>query len=432
MEKHTVLASNGYKNYIKDLNLVALIRNQIVGQTSILFSSGVLLIGITILTGILNTRFLGPEGYGIYSFVLAIISFLSIFFGFGFGSAGARLVALAPNEEREREVLGGSIFIGICISFLLSVTIFISSFFTDWIFKTNINRLLVLLSVIGGVLQLQLMIGQACQGANRILELAVFNLLPKLWYLVALTIVVLAYDLNAFLALFLNFGSILIACLIMIPRLKPTFKNLNHSLKSLQKETKEYGFHVYIGSIADTSSYRLDNLFIASFVNTTSVGFYTLATTLTSPISTLSRSLSISLFKDFTKTKKIDKKVILFNLIWLAICIMFLVVAGKVIVVTFFSGKFLPVVPLILPLALAGFFQGMYQPFNMFLNAKGKGRELKQAALVEALFNVISNLVLIYLYGAMGAAISSATAKAIELAFNIYFYKQATKEPASY
>jgi O-antigen/teichoic acid export membrane protein len=416
------------KSYLETFNLRAMLQSRLTRQTSVLFSSQLALLVIGIFTGVINTRYLGPDNYGTYSFVLAIISFMNIFSGLGFTVAGARLLALASDEEHERKIVGALIITGLCIAFVFSMTVFVSSFFIDMIFRTNIKRSMILISSISGVLPLQMMIDQICSGTNRINDMAFFNLFPKLWYLGAVLILITFSDLNVLAALFLNLGGILIACLIAFKRFKPVFKRFKEHLRSLWKETKEYGFHVYLGAIADSSTYRLDNLFIASFVNTTSVGFYTLATTLVTPVSKLSNSMAISLFKGFTKADRIDKKVILFNFIWLLFCLGFLVIMGKFIVITLFTEKFLPMVPLIIPLAMASFFQGIYTPINLFLAAHRKGKELRFISFVEGGFNVIGNVIFIYYYGAMGAAIASAIAKGMELALNIHFYKRTLVE----
>lgn len=406
-------------------HFASLLKEKTARQTSVLFSSHIVLILITMLTGVINTRYLGPEGYGIYCFALSFISFLGIFFGFGLTSAAARLIALAPNQRRERELIATSIFAGMFVSLAFSQTVFISSFIVDHVFSTNVKPLIAGISVIAAALPFQTFITQICRGANRIGYIAIFNVIPKLWYLLTILIAIATSTLNPLVALFLSLGGIFVTSLIIAVRLKPRFNNLRNDIALLLKETKKYGFNVYLGSIADTTTYRLDKLFIASFVNTTSVGFYALSTTIVSPMVSLSTSLSVSLFKQFTNEQAgIDRKVILFNAAWLAFCLLFLLGMGKLIVVTLFSHNFLPAVPLIAPLALAGFFQGMYQPFNMFLNAKGKGKELRLTAFVEAVFNVIGNFVFIYFYGAMGAAIASAIAKGIELALNVYFYRK--------
>jgi O-antigen/teichoic acid export membrane protein len=248
------------------------------------------------------------------------------------------------------------------------------------------------------------------------------------WYLGTILILITISNLTPLSALFLNLGGLLIACVILPWRLKPVFRNVKLNLRLLWKETKEYGAKVYLGSIADSSTYKLDSMFIASFVNTTSVGFYSLAGTLVSPISKLSSAMSISLFKGFTKAKKIEKKVIWFNVIWLISCLAILTIGGNFIVITLFSAKYLPVVELVFPLAIAGFCQGMYTPLNMFLSAHRKGKELRYISFVEAGFNLAGNYVFIYYWGAMGAAIASAIAKGIELALNVFFYRKTVLE----
>jgi len=97
---------------------------------------------------------------------------------------------------------------------------------------------------------------------------------------------------------------------------------------------------------------------------------------------------------------------------------------GRWIIRTLFTSKFLPSVPLMLPLAIAAFFQGLYQPLTLFLAAHKKGKELRFTAFVQAGFNVVGNLVLIYLWGPLGAGIASAIAKAIELTLNVHFYRK--------
>jgi O-antigen/teichoic acid export membrane protein len=404
-----------------------LFKNKLTRQTAILFSSQILLIVIGVFTGVINSRYLGPEGYGIYSFVMAIISFISIFLGFGFTSAGARLVAVAPNKENEREIVGSLLIIAICLALIFSLVVFLSGLFIDKIFGTRINEIIMLISIISGALPLQLIIIELLRGANRINERAFSDVIPKVWYLGMAIIAVAFFELTPISALFMNLGGILIVCLIMFKRLKPLFSNMKANLRLLWKETKEYGVHVYLGGIADTGTRRLDNMFIAGFVNTTSVGFYTLANTIVSPILKLPEAMSISLFKDLTRINRIPNIIIYFNVIWLTLCITILIIAGKFLIIALFGEKFLRVLPLVFPLAIAGFFQGMYAPLHMFLSAHRRGKELRFISFVEGGFNLVGNFAFIYYWGAMGAAIAIAIGKGIELFLNWYFYRKCIK-----
>ena len=411
----------------KGFGLISLLKSKLVRQTGVLSGSQMLVLITSTFTGMVNSRYLGPSGYGVYSFAMTAITFLSIFFGFGIFSAGARLIALASDDSEEREIAGTMIILGAVIALLFSVTVFGSSLIVDRIFHTNVRGLLMSASFITGALPLHQMMVQLYRGSNRIHGMALFVLIPKLWYLGSAVLVVVIWHLNPLIALLLNLSGVVVAASLATYLLHPLFGKALKHLRRVFKETKEYGFSVYLGRIVDTSTYKLDGLFIASFVNTTYVGFYTLASTIVSPMSTLSHSMSTSLFKSFTKAERIHRKVFLVNFFWLVFCGAFLWIAGRFIVVNLFTNKFLPVVPFILPLAIAGLFQGMYTPMHMFLAANRKGKELRMISFSEATFNVLGNFILIKLYGAMGAAIASAIAKGIELILNLYFYRRTVK-----
>jgi len=381
-----------------------------------------------LITAPIVTRVLGPEKYGIFAFILAVITFISLFFEFGFFSAGARLLAVSKNKKKDQELIGALTLITIGISLSFFFTLFIFSFFVDSIFHTQAGNILRSISILSAIIPFQYMLQQVCQGANEIRKMAIANIIPKLWYLAGLLIVVSFFKLDVFLTLILNLTGIIVAIILIIQSLKPKFNNLKENLKTISKETREYGFHTYIGRLVGTSTYNLDKIFISYFVNTLWVGFYNLAMVITSPMALLSRALSISSFKRFANRDRIPQKVILLNFIWLISCVVGLTLLGKFIVVILFSNRYLPVVPLILPLALAGFFQGMYQPYNMFLGAHRKGEWLRNMAIIFAITNLILNFVLIQLWSAMGAAIATLVACLLWYILCIYYYNRLLRE----
>ena len=149
----------------------------------------------------------------------------------------------------------------------------------------------------------------------------------------------------------------------------PLFSHLRETIGIIHQKTKEYGFQLYIGQIADQSTTQLNGLIIPLFINTTLIRFFSLAMMITTPIAGLSQSLSISLFRNFAQLEEIPKKVIYYNADWLIMCAILLNVFGGFIIGLLLSKAFLPVVPLLLPMSIAVFFQGMYQPYNLFLGA---------------------------------------------------------------
>ena len=397
-------------------------------QTLILYGSQILAMALGFITAPIVTRALGPEKYGIFAFVLAVISFISLFFEFGFFSAGARLLAVSKDKKKDQELIGALILITVGISLSFFLLIFIFSFFIDPIFHTTAGDILRAISILAAIIPFQYMLQQICQGANEIGKMAVANIVPKLWYLAWLLIVISFFKLDILIALALNLTGIIVAVVLIIWTLKPKFAYLKENLSLIWKETKEYGFHIYCGRVVDVSTYQLDKIFISYFVNTLWVGFYNLAMVITSPMALLSRALSTSLFKGFANRDRIPRKVILFNFLWLTGCVIGLTLLGKFIVIFLFSDKYLSAASLIFPLALAGFFQGMYQPYNMFLAAHRKGKWMRNMAWMMAAGNFLCNIVLIPIWGAMGAAIASSVSMGFAICVYLHYYKKYLKE----
>lgn len=402
--------------------LINLGKSKPAKQTSMLYGSQIIVLFVGIFTSVINTRFLGPVDYGILAFILAIISFISLFFEFGFFSAGARLLALANNEKEERCLIGGLLVITIGIALSFSLSIFVFSFFVDSIFNTEIGGILRFVSVLVSIYPFQYLLQQICQGANKITTMSAYNVMPKIWYLIGALILITFFKLTIFLALLLSLLSLIFATVLVISYLKPNFYDLMRYIKLIWKETKEYGFHVYLGRVASMSTFDLDKMLISYFVNTTSLGFYSISVALTTPMVLLPRSLATSLFKDFAQRDRISRKVIYFNFIFLLSCVAALALLSKYIVILLYSEKFLSVVPLILPLAFANLFRGMIQPYNMFLGANGEGKALQNTAFILTGCNLVGNFILIPYYGALGAAYASLFALSINYFVHIHYY----------
>jgi len=325
-------------------------------------------------------------------------------------------------------LIGAVILCTMGISIIFAFIIFLFSFFIDDIFKTQVKNTLRIISVFTGAYPIQYMLLELCQGANKIRNLALFNIIPKIFYLSGCFIIIYFFRLGVLIALFLEFVSLILSVALIILSLKPSFKNVKVSSKAIWEETKSYGIHFFLSRAIGTSSFRLDNIFISYFLNTKWVGFYRLAFTLVSPIALLSRSMFISLFKDFTKQDKIPRKFIYYNLVWLVSATTIFIILRRFIVTKMFTEKYLSVVPLTLPLALTSFFQGMYQPYNIFLSAKGKGKWLRNMSVISAIINILFFYLFIKLLGVLGAAIAHLVVNFIWYMQCLFYYRKFHEE----
>jgi len=397
-------------------------------QTATLYASQILLIVFGIVTSFLNTRVLGPTDYGVLTFFGTVTGFTVLFFRFGLFSAGGLLLAKEKNLKRGQQLIGALVLLCIGIGLSFALFIFCFSYFIDQIFHTNVRNILRILSPLLIIMPFSLLIPQIGRGTNKITTLAFYNVIPRVCYVTGLLVLLYIVHVNVTMLLFLNLCVTIIAVVTIMVSFKPSMDNLGPSFKKIWSKTKEYGFNLYLGQIASQSTYKLDGIFITYFVNTTQLGFYFLSTALTSPMVILSQSLSTSLFKGFTETKRIPKSVIYFNFIWLSVSLLGLILFGRIIVVLLFTDNFLPVVPLILPLALANFFRGLKQPYNIYLNAHGKGVFLRNSAFTVAGVNLLGNATLIPVWGVWGAALATLFGQIFAFGMHLMYYRQAVAE----
>jgi len=397
--------------YSRVLSVLKVFRSKTGKQTSMLYLAGLLGILLGIASSSIVARVLGPEKYGVLAFYNMVTIFAVQFFQFGFAGSGRLLVARAQNDREEREIVGASTAIFALIGLSYSLFIFGASFSIDTIFHTYIGHILKLVAILLMINPMQLLLNVLMQGSNKIGLLSAFRIAPRILYIMGVLILLAFSAINVISLILLKIGIAISVILFTLKILKPSFEYLRQNIKKLGTTNRKYGLHLYVGKIVQHSTRKLDGILISYFADTTNLGFYSLAAVATSLIPMLSVSLSTSLFKDFAKRERIPRKVICFNFLWLASCVLGVILIGKHIIVLLLSERFLPVAQLIVPLAIASFFQGAYQPYNMFLGARGE-RRIGYLAFIAAPINTLGNLILVPRYGAFGAAVALAISMA--------------------
>ncbi len=401
------------------------LKSQIAQQTSILYLSFLASIILNFATGILNTRVLGAEGYGVFAFFTTFTTFTLIFFRFGFFNSGSLLLAECRDCEKQKEIIGALTLISFIIGVCYSIFSFIMGFYIDQIFNTvsDLSWIFHFFSFIFTVLPFQLLIPAIGQGTNKIGKMSLFNVLPRIFYLVAAFLLWNIISVEPSHYILLNVASIGLSAVVILKLYEPRFRNLRDNINALIHKNKIYGLQAYIGTIVTQVSYQSSNIIIPMLFNTTDLGYFTLSNTLTNPMVALSRSASTSLFKGFVDMKYIPRRIFYYNLIWLFSISLTLILLGQFIVPFLFGTEFLPVVPFILPMAFASIFQGLYQPLIFFLNSKGLGKELRNAGILAAIIYFAANISLIMIFGVIGAALAALASTSSSFMINLYIYK---------
>ncbi len=101
---------------------------------------------------------------------------------------------------------------------------------------------------------------------------------------------------------------------------------------------------------------------------------------------------------------------------------MIYIIIGGFVLELLFSKKYSEAIPLILPMVIANFFMGAFQPYNFFLSAKGKGDYILRIAASFSVYTFLLNLILIPFYKSMGAAIATLISLTINFVVYHYYY----------
>ena len=372
-------------------------------QTVSLFGCQVVGMALGFGVNLINTRALGPADYGLYAATFAATEFVTLFLDFGIFSSGARLLAVNQHEpERQRRLIGALIMIAGALSLMSALALWGISFFVVSLLNAPIEHLLRWFSLLLGLLTFQTLVEATCRGTGRIEVLAFFSLTSKGFGIVLLGLAFATGIYSLSLAMATSLVGSLAAAILLLSSFRPQFRDLGSAKRELWRDLKGYGFHTYTGDLASTGSSRTDSLILSHFVNPTAVGYYRLAALTLTPMSTLSSSLSTTLFRRFAVARRISPLVFAANGIGLILCLFAVIAAGKPVVHLIFGPKYDTVATLLPIVAFAVLFSGLAVPLNRFLGAQGKGRYLKRIALILSLASVLLNFGLIPRFGILG------------------------------
>ena len=224
--------------------------------------------------------------------------------------------------------------------------------------------------------------------------------------------------------LVLSVATLIGATVIIAVVSRPIFRGWRENVGRILLETKQYGLHVYSGTIVDNLTFAADKLLITYFLGAVAVGLYSVAQTLTMPISLMSRSLATSVFKDFTMYERIPMKLSIVNFLWLVGAGAAIVFLSEFLIVRVFSGKYVRAMEVVPYLTVSAVFTGLNQLYHSFLMAHRQGQYVRNMSIASSSVNVIGNVILIYKFGVIGAAVSAILTYVVNYVMNLYYYQR--------
>ena len=401
-----------------------LFASKVAKQTLFLFVAQIFGLVVGFVSNMLLAKQMGATNFGIYSLSLAIITFISIFFEFGYFSSASKMLANNHDINLEKKIFGASIIIACVLSAFFIVFALMISFLLGKIFSDEIGRIIRISSFISWSFVIPFFMELILKGSNHIRYLAGFNIFSKILFVAFLSLLFIfehLTPLNALLSFSLSYA---VAFAIYAYMLRPNFSGFFEILRAINLENKRYGKYIYKGRIFAVSAYNIDRLLIGYFIGSKDVGFYGLANSMATPIISMSAAIGSSVFKTLTNSSKIPFTILKANLAWVLLSFFLTNTLGYLIINFYLKEEYDDVLFLLL-LTSAGYcVKALYQPYNAWIVSQGYGKEDQKMSYGMAAINLSGNIVFVPMLGVIGAALSSILASFYYLYASVYFVKR--------
>lgn len=206
-------------------------------QVLLLYLVNVVGIPIGIITSIVLTRFLGPQGYGDFLFINNIFSFSIIIFTFGLFQAGNRALVLNNDTHKAREYYGTEIVVLIGIFIVMGIALYVYGIFDNNLSDKGLQNLFFALIPFSWIILLLRYFETLFQADNRIKELAATRFLPKVGFLITAGIIYFGFSSyvgNRLVIVWIfRLLSFFVVYIIVIKRIRISFNNLNKRLREI-------------------------------------------------------------------------------------------------------------------------------------------------------------------------------------------------------
>ena len=385
--------------------------NRIARQTGVYSIMQVFSLGMGFLINVFLAKEMGVDQFGIYSFAVAVMSFVGIFFEFGFFSTAAKILADNQNPVEERHWLGIFFLFVLVINVGMVSFVFLLSFGIDYLFTDKIGSLLTSVCIFSYVYTLPSFMELVLKGNNRIYALSGFNFLQRVFSLFILAGLWFWGDLEPFYIFYMMGISYLIAFLSIYFSMKPKFTSVSSYVRRYISYNAEYGWQLYWGRIADVGAYNLDKILIPYFIDARTVGLYTLAYSFAAPILTIPNALVASTFRAFAEKAFIPQNIMRNNVCMIIFSCLSVGLIGYVVLVCYLPQGYEQSFYYLLILILAFAVQGGYGLYNAWLAVRGHVILLRNFSWRIATVDVFANFFLIMWMGGYGGCIAALMEK---------------------
>ena len=398
-------------------------------QAIILYISSLAGVLIGVLSSVINTRYLSPQYYGDVRYVQNIINFFSCIFLLGYFVSGCRLLAVA-NNKMEQSGIKGVMAVYLFKTILMMIGILFLCYGWHTYFKQSFDASLFIIAIPVCSQPLLLnYINTTSQGDNQIGRIALARVLPASFYVIIAWFVYNNMQVTSSMMILLQWGIAVIVLSCIIISSKPSFYQYNRFKLALKKENKEYGIQLYWGSLAMVATQYISGITLGLYnADNRQVAFFTLALTVSMPLSMLPSIVGTTYFKRFATENTIPKEVIKGTVLLTIASLVGFVILINPIVNFLYPESYSQVGLYASILAVGKCIHGTGDMINRFLGAHRFGKDIRNASFVTGFFLVFGSFIIVYYYSIWGAVATNVIASTAYTLCLIYYYLKYLKK----
>ncbi|MEO3404434.1 oligosaccharide flippase family protein [Mucilaginibacter sp. CAU 1740] len=400
----------------------------------LLYVSTIVGLGFSFLGSIINSKMLSKESFGDFKYIQSYLLLVNSIINFGFFQSGSRMIAASDDDKKNRTIKGYLIYLclmGLVIMFVITL---ITRLFGTRVLSDRIFHYMLLFFPLFLAHPLMNYFESVFQAERKLVSYSMYKMIPPIAYILCLLAGrnffsgVISYNIITYYSCFL------LTFIVFIVTDKIEYKGRTPVLTELLELNKEFGLQMYYGSLWGVGTGYMLTILIGYFnVNNVDVGRYSLAYTFVTLLTFLPTIFGTANFKYFINADRLPRKVLAQAIGSSLILLLFLVFTIDFWIGLFLNKSFVIVGLLVKIGAITAVLHGFGDFINKFLIAKGKGKIIKNAAIITGVIQLIAAFIFIPLYSAVGAMIANAIGSgAYFLIFLIYYYKnyEYKREPA--
>lgn len=385
-------------------------------QVAVTFFAQIASLGLSLVTGVLTARFLGPEGKGLVALALLVPSVLAVLASAGLGPAAAYLVG---SRRAPLATVSGS---GAALALLAGATALASGAALVWtgvldVLVPGVPAWLVLLAIatvpltVIGEFQ-----GAILQGLGRIATANLVRVAQGIWVLLAtvlLVALVRAGPAGAVSAVVAGACVYLLATSALVRReggrITPTWN------VPAFRAMLSFGLRGHVGTVLQLLNYRFDVFIVNYFLGPVHVGLYTVAVALAELLWFLPNAAGFVIFPKASaspseKMNSFTPRVLKAVLALSAMSAALLAITGRMLIATLYAPAFLAAYEPMLLLLPGVVLLGGAKVVTNELAGRGYPHYNSMMAAAALTITLLGDVLLIPLYGLYGAAATSSIA----------------------